>query len=465
MPTFAPGMSKQQDTAGTDTQVHTNAKTVGYPVSGFSKFDKEGRREWLASTYLPDGGTAGLDRFDAADTTLQDVLDGFSENTLGNYPLPFGVAPNFLVDGKTYAVPMVIEESSVVAAASSAAKYWLTRGGFTTQVIATEKLGQVHFRWSGRPERRAALLPTLRTRVRAQTAELTQRMEARGGGLRELRWLHLPEVAPDCYQLLVSFGTADSMGANFINTVLEAIGGVLERWALDSEELRADERELEVVMAILSNHTPNCVVTARVSSPIEEMNIPGAGVDAADFCRRFRYAVEIARQDTYRAVTHNKGIMNGVDAVVLATGNDFRATEAAVHAFAARDGRYRSLSRCRIEGERFIFELTLPLSLGTVGGLTKLHPLASTALDMLGRPGAEELMSIAAATGLAQNFAAVRSLVTTGIQRGHMKMHLQNVLSSLEATPEERRGAVEFFRQRTVSHHGVRQYLDQVREG
>ena len=471
-------MSKQQETAtappstppglrpaGTAPSPGTSPNDTDHRVNGFSKLTKDGRREWLAATYLPNGQTAGLDRFDAADATMQEVLDGFSENTLANYPLPFGVAPNFLINGKVYAVPMVIEESSVVAAASSAAKYWLTRGGFQTQVVATEKLGQVHFRWSGRPERRAALLPTLRTRVRAQTAELTARMEARGGGLRELRWLHLPEVASDCYQLLVSFGTADSMGANFINTVLEAIGSILEAWALDTPELTAEERELGVVMAILSNHTPNCVVTARVSSPIEEMNIPGAGVDAADFCRRFHYAVEIARQDTYRAVTHNKGIMNGVDAVVLATGNDFRATEAAVHAFAARNGRYRSLSRCRIEGDRFIFELTLPLSLGTVGGLTKLHPLASTALDLLGRPGAEELMSVAAATGLAQNFAAVRSLVTTGIQRGHMKMHLQNILSSLEATPEERRGAMAFFHQRTISHHGVRQYLDKVRKG
>ena len=253
------------------------------------------------------------------------------------------------------------------------------------------------------------------------------------------------------------------MGANFINTVLEAYAVELRRWSTDSPLLSAPERELEVLMAILSNHTPNCVVTAGVSCPLTEMNVPGSGVDAADFARRFQYAVEIAHHDPYRAVTHNKGIMNGIDAVVLATGNDFRAVEGAAHAFAAQDGRYRSLSRCRVIDDRFYFELTVPLALGTVGGLTRLHPLASLSLDLLGRPGAEELMRVAAATGLAQNFAALRSLVTTGIQRGHMKMHLQNILSSLRADGAERERTTAFFEGRTVSHHGVRRYLEGLR--
>lgn len=431
-------------------------------INGFSKMTKAEQRQWLVRNFLTEGRTADLSRFDV-DEARQEVLDNFSENTVANFPMPFGVAPNFLINGKTYAVPMVIEESSVVAAASAAAKYWLSRGGFHAEVIAAEKLGQLHFRWSGAPERRAALLSSLCTRVRAQTAPLTRRMEARGGGVRNITWKHLPEVAPDYYQLLVSFGSADSMGANFINTVLEAYGHELERWATDCPDLSADERQLEVIMAILSNHTPNCVVRAWVSSPVEAMNIPGSKVDAADFARRFQLAVDIARADPYRAVTHNKGIMNGVDAVVLATGNDFRAIEAATHAFAARDGQYRSLSRCTLSNDTFHFELSLPLSLGTVGGLTKLHPLASLSLDLLGRPGAEELMSIVAATGLAQNFAALRSLVTTGIQKGHMKMHLQNILSSLEATPEERRATEEHFRGATISHHGVREFVEGLR--
>lgn len=428
-------------------------------VNGFSRLTKADQRKWLAEHFLTAGRGAELARFDT-DDNLQEVLDNFSENTVANFPLPFGVAPNVVVNDKTYAVPMVIEESSVVAAAAAAAKYWMTRGGFHAEVVATEKLGQLHFRWSGKPGRRAALLSDLRTRVRARIVPLTERMESRGGGVRNLVWKHLPEVAPDCYQLLVSFGTADSMGANFINTILEACGEELERWAADCPDLTADERQLEVIMAILSNHTPNCVVRAWVSCPIADMALPKGGVDPHDFARRFKYAVDIARADPYRAVTHNKGIMNGVDAVILATGNDFRAIEAAVHAFAARDGQYRSLSRCSIGNDVFHFELTLPLSLGTVGGLTKLHPLANLALETLGRPGAEELMGVVAATGLAQNFAALRSLVTTGIQKGHMKMHLQNILSSLQATTDERRAAEVHFGKTTVSHHAVREFVE-----
>jgi hydroxymethylglutaryl-CoA reductase len=307
------------------------------------------------------------------------------------------------------------------------------------------------------------LLSNLCTRVRAQTAELTDRMESRGGGVRGLTWKHLPEVAPDYYQLLVRFGTADSMGANFINTVLEAYGDELSRWAANCPELSADERDLEVIMAILSNHTPNCLVRAWVSCPIEEMNINGSTIDAADFARRFKLAVDIARQDPYRAVTHNKGIMNGVDAVVLATGNDFRAIEASTHAFAAQDGQYRGLSRCEVSNGNFHFEVSLPLAVGTVGGLTKLHPLAKISLEMLGNPSAHELMSVMAAAGLAQNFAALRSLVTTGIQKGHMKMHLQNILSSFDATPRERRKTEDHFKGETVSHHGVREFVESLR--
>ena len=432
-------------------------------INGFSKLSKEQKRQWLQDFFLATEDDAGFTTFDAADGGLQQVLDNFSENTVANFPLPFGVAPNFVVNGKTYAVPMVIEESSVVAAASAAAKYWMTRGGFRAEVVAAEKLGQLHFRWSGRPERRAALLSALCTRARARTKRLTERMESRGGGIRKITWKHLPGVAPDCYQLLVSFGTADSMGANFINTVLEALGRELEAWAADCPDLGAEERQLEVIMAILSNYTPNCVVRAWVDCPIPALALPKNGVDPQDFARRFKYAVDIARNDPYRAVTHNKGIMNGVDAVVLATGNDFRAVEAACHAFASADGQYRSLSRCYIENDRFRFELTLPLALGTVGGLTKLHPLANTALNILGRPSANELMCVMAAAGLAQNFAALRSLVTTGIQRGHMKMHLQNILSSLGATAAERERTVERFRGETVSHHGVREFLEAMR--
>ncbi|MEL6392739.1 MAG: hydroxymethylglutaryl-CoA reductase, degradative [Bacteroidota bacterium] len=434
-------------------------------VNGFSKLSKAEKRTWLAQQYFAEdtGIAKELDQFDSSHAQVQETLDQFSENTIANFPMPYGLAPNFLINGRTYTVPMVIEESSVVAAASSAAKYWMNHGGFHAEVISQEKLGQLHFHWGGSPDRRAALLPNLQEQLRKATAHLTTRMENRGGGVLGMEWKHMPQIAPDYYQLLVRFGTADSMGANFINTILEAYGHCLESWANNSPQLTGQERDLEVIMAILSNHTPNCVVRAWVSSPIADMNVAGSGIDAHDFSRRFETAVRIAREDPYRAVTHNKGIMNGVDAVVLATGNDFRAIEAAVHAFASRDGQYRSLSRCEIGDEHFHFELTLPLALGTVGGLTKLHPLAKRSLDILGRPSASELMQIMAVTGLAQNFAALRSLVTTGIQRGHMKMHLQNILQSLEATEEEKKQATQYFADKTISHHGVNEYLETIR--
>ncbi|MEM9835309.1 MAG: hydroxymethylglutaryl-CoA reductase [Bacteroidota bacterium] len=435
----------------------TEIKTQHH-ISGFSKLDKGQKRKWLIEQLGDATQDIDLSMFDVA-PAQQTVLDGFSENTVANFPMPFGVAPNFLINDRYYTVPMVIEESSVVAAAASAAKYWSTRGGFKAEVIASEKLGQVHFRWSGRPERRASLLPALTERLLATTAHLTERMEKRGGGVLGITWKHMPEVANDYYQLLVRFGTADSMGANFINTVLEAYGQQLEAWAAESQQLDVTERSVEVIMAILSNYTPNCIVRAWVSCPIEKMNIPKSKVDAHDFCRRFALALKIAQEDPYRAVTHNKGIMNGVDAVVLATGNDFRAIEAGVNAFAAKDGQYRSLSQCEIVNDHFHFELSLPLAVGTVGGLTKLHPLAKFSLDLLGQPSAGELMQVMAVTGLAQNFAALRSLVTTGIQRGHMKMHLQNILQSFAATEVEKQRAVAYFANRTVSNHAVQSFL------
>ena len=186
-------------------------------------------------------------------------------------------------------------------------------------------------------------------------------------------------------------------------------------------------------------------------------------MDASTFAEKFAKAIRIAQIDPYRATTHNKGIFNGIDAVVLATANDFRAIEACGHAYAARDGRYRSLSNCTIEDGIFKFWMDLPLAVGTVGGLTRLHPIARLSLEMLGQPSAEELMKIIAVTGLAQNFAAVRSLVTTGIQKGHMKMHLQNILNHLKATPEEQEKATTFFADKVVSFTAVRDYIKQSR--
>jgi hydroxymethylglutaryl-CoA reductase len=212
-------------------------------------------------------------------------------------------------------------------------------------------------------------------------------------------------------------------------------------------------------MAILSNYTPQCIVRAWVECDIAEFYHQ----DAALYAEKFRKAVQIARIDPYRAVTHNKGIFNGIDAVVLATANDFRAIEACGHAFAAHGGQYRGLSQCIIEQNRFRFWLDIPLAVGTVGGLTSLHPLAKLSLDILGNPSAKELMMIIATVGLAQNFAALRSLVTTGIQKGHMKMHLSNMLNYFNCTEWEANQAKAHFEDKTVSFSGLRDFVEGIR--
>lgn len=433
-------------------------------IAGFSKMDKQAKIDWLSTHFLDQSSDAAaqLASFWHQDEALQRVLDGFSENTLSNFPLPFGIAPNFMINGKLYAVPMVIEESSVVAAAASAAKFWLPLGGFHTKVVDTVKLGQLHFRWSGTTERWQELFPVLEKKLRLEATHLTTNMENRGGGILRIEWLRKAEIAPDYYQLRVSFETCDSMGANFINSVLEQFGSTLQEWATNDVALQADERALEVLMAILSNYTPDCVVKAWVECSMDEMQKTlKTGDDVRHFCHKFATAVNIAVHDPYRAVTHNKGIFNGIDSVVLATANDFRAIEACGHAYAARDGQYRSLSRCTIEDDIFRFELEIPLALGTVGGLTKLHPLAKLSLQILEQPSARELMQIIAATGLAQNFGALRSLVTTGIQAGHMKMHLQNILIHFGATPAQIEEAKIHFAEKTVSFSAVREFMDQ----
>lgn len=435
-------------------------------VSGFSKLTKPEKINWLSEHFFsePEVAIRSFAEWQHPDGEVQRVLDGFTENAIANFPLPLSVAPNFLINGTTYAVPMVIEESSVVAAASSAAKFWADRGGFHAEVVSTVKLGQVHFRWAGRPERLQVIFPDLKASLLAESKDLTANMERRGGGVLDVELLDFTHLEPRYYQLRASFETCDSMGANFINSVLERFADSLEEFLTHAPGLEDIERDVEVVMAILSNYTPQCLVRAWAETPIAsfEQLARKQGLDAAALADRFAAAVRIATIDPYRATTHNKGIFNGIDAVVLATGNDFRAVEACGHAYACRDGQYRSLSRCTVADGMFRFELEIPLALGTVGGLTALHPLAKNCLEMLGKPSASELMCIAACVGLAQNFAAVRSLITTGIQQGHMKMHLTNILHHLGATEMEVEAAQVHFSDQTVSFSAVRAFLSRT---
>jgi hydroxymethylglutaryl-CoA reductase len=401
-----------------------------------------------------------LSKFWIAEESLQRTFDNFSENTLSNYLLPFGVAPNFLINGKVYAIPMVIEESSVVAAASSASKFWLKRGGFKAEVISTKKLGQVHFTWKGDFEKLRNLFDVLKEVLLVEAAYLTGNMEKRGGGILDISLKDLTAFEPNYYQLFVSFETCDSMGANFINSILEQFAQTLKTFTGGHPSFDESEREVEIIMAILSNYTPECVVRASVECSAEAMEGACQEMSGPEFAKKFQKAVRIAHIDPYRATTHNKGIYNGVDAVVIATGNDFRAVEACGHTYASKDGQYRSLSSCTVEHGVFKFWIDLPIALGTVGGLTKLHPLAKRSLELLGNPGAEELMKVIAVAGLAQNFAALRSLITTGIQRGHMKMHLANILIHLKASQEATTAAISYFENNPVSVVNVRSFLE-----
>ncbi|MBA5628890.1 hydroxymethylglutaryl-CoA reductase [Moheibacter lacus] len=427
------------------------------PVEGFSKMSKEGKIEWLVNEYLDGSENAlqTLKQYWNDDVELQRLHDEFSENTLSNFYMPFGFAPNFLIDDELHCLPMAIEESSVVAAASKAAKFWISRGGFKTQVISKTKLGQVHFMFKGDKEKlEHFFIETVLAKLFIDTEAITKNMQARGGGILNLKLVDKTAEMDHYFQIHAEFDTVDSMGANFINSCLEQFAQTLKRELFASDSFTSEEKEsLQIVMCILSNYTPECIVRAEVSCPVEDLE--EGNVTSAEFVEKFTRAVRIAEIEPYRAATHNKGIMNGVDAVVIATGNDFRAVEACAHAYASRNGKYSSLTHVEVKDGVFRFWLDLPIALGTVGGLTSLHPLVKLALQVLGCPNAEKLMGIVAVGGLAQNFAALRSLVTTGIQQGHMKMHLMNILNQLEATEAERNYFVNFFKDKTVSHHAV----------
>lgn len=433
-------------------------------IKGFSKLSKEEKIKIIAEYFENPGEVVNLLKsFWYADSNQQKVFDEFSENTISNYHIPYGVCPNVTINGKTYVVPMTIEESSVVAAASAAAKFWEDCGGFHAEVVDVKKIGQVHFCWKGEKAHLEALLPEIYQAFRNATASMTEKMEKRGGGILNIELRDLTDKLPNCYQFLVTFNTCDSMGANFINSVLEEMGHTLKRFMSNQTQLDPAEREVEIVMTILSNYTPECRVKVWVECNVDKFDSVDEHLTGMEYAQKFKKAVDIAIVDEYRATTHNKGIYNGIDAVVIATGNDFRATEAAGHAYASRNGHYSSLSRVDINGETFRFTLEVPMALGTVGGLTSLHPLARKSLEMLGNPSAKELMMIAATMGLANNFAAVRSLTTRGIQAGHMKMHLTNILNQLGATDDEKAEVTRFFADKTVTYAGVESCLNSIR--
>lgn len=433
------------------------------PVSGFSKKNKEEKIDWLLNNYLshlPEAKKT-LKKYWNADSALQKLHDDFIENTLSNYYLPFSIAPNFLVNNTLYAIPMVIEESSVVAAASNAAKFWLDKGGFQAEVVSTQKNGQVHINYYGDAKDLQDFFNDIKPLLVHAIDDIAKNMKKRGGGLLDIELVDASQTLEGYYQLHCTFETLDAMGANFINSCLEAIAKTFETEARAYKEFSKSNTYPEVVMSILSNYVPECLVRAKVSCPVKQLS--QGEIDGKSFAEKFVRAVNIAKSETRRAVTHNKGIMNGIDAVILATGNDFRAVEAGIHAYAARNGYYSSLTHTSVEDGIFNFWIEIPLALGTVGGLTSLHPLVKLAFEILQKPNAKQLMELVAVAGLAQNFAAIRSLVTTGIQKGHMKMHLMNILNQLSATEEEKKQTVQHFKDNTVSHTAVVAYVEKLR--
>ena len=427
------------------------------PISGFSKLNKSEKIEWLTKNSFSNNNNIKniLLQYCNSNEKLQKLHDEFAENTISNFYLPFAIAPNFIINKKLYTIPMVTEESSVIAAASKSAKFWLDKGGFNATVLSTNKVGQVHFTYKGDFKTLKKYFDKIKPKLISDVSNITSNMNKRGGGILNIELLNLSDKIENYFQIKAIFDTQDAMGANFINSCLE-------QFAKTFKDNFTEKNEIEIIMSILSNYVPECIVKAEVSCDVEKLSDTNI-IDPFDFANKFVRAVKIAEVDRYRAVTHNKGIMNGIDSVVIATGNDFRAIESAAHAYASKSGSYKSLTKASVENKIFKFSIEIPLALGTVGGLTKLHPLANLALDILGKPNSEDLMKITAVAGLAQNFAAIKSLITTGIQHGHMKMHLINILNQQKATDKEKEKAIEYFKTNTVSHLKVDLFIKKLR--
>ena len=429
-------------------------------IIGFSKFSKQKKIEWICSNYLDDSkeDIEILDKYLNTDINIQSIHDTFSENTLTNFYLPFSIAPNFLINNNDYCLPMVIEESSVVAAASNSAKFWYDRGGFIAKTVSTEKIGQIHFLFKGDFQKINSFVNENKTKLIDSTSSISLKMKERGGGINSISLIDKSSEYNNYFQLSISFNTIDSMGANYINSCLEIITKKMIEEIESSNDLSEQEKDINIIMSILSNSTPNCIVEARAECKIDEIgNINGLSCN--EFAEKYFHAVEISKIDTGRAVTNNKGIMNGIDSVLIATGNDFRAVEASVHSYACKDGEYKGLSECSIDNDVFSIKLKLPIAIGTVGGIIDLHPLVKLSNKILGKPNSSSLMEIVAVAGLAQNFGAIKSLITTGIQKGHMKMHLINLLKKYNASEDQINNGIDFFKEKEINNKAVQDFL------
>jgi len=386
------------------------ARTSRFP--GFYKVTVDERRALVAEAT----GTNANDIERALDQggIDADTADKFVENVLGTYALPYGVALNVRVDGHDYVVPMVVEEPSVVAAASNAAKMIRQGGGFTSDVDAPLMISQIQLTDVADVPRAIEAVDARAIEILARADEAIPGLVARGGGARSVEARQLGDAADRMMVVHVVVDCRDAMGANLVNTVAEAVADRL-----------AEVARAKVGLRILTNLCDKRLVRVTCRVPADALatdDMDGhAVIDGVVNASRF------AELDPYRAATHNKGLMNGIDAVVLATGNDWRAVEAGAHAYAARTGRYSPLSIWRRDGDDLVGKVELPLALGTVGGTLRVHPAARLSLQILDVTDASRLAAIAASVGLANNLAALRALATDGIQRGHMAQHARSV--------------------------------------
>lgn len=390
-------------------------------LTGFYRLPPaERRRRLLDHARLPAEGFAALD----PGALPLDVADGMIENVIGVYALPFAVAVNFVIDGADTLVPMAIEEPSVVAAASNAARMCRPRG-FTCEVSAPIMIGQIQVTQIADLDAGAARLRAHAEQLLADARRLVPRLAERGGGPVGFEVRPLTASGPDGGVLVAHLHVdcRDAMGANLVNTLCEALADQVAELAGGRPGLR-----------ILSNLTDGRTVTVRCS--IDDAQLACDDASGPEVRAAIAAASRFAELDPYRAATHNKGIMNGTDAVLLATGQDWRAVEAGAHAYAARTGSYKPLAIWRERDGGLDGEMVIPLAVGTVGGALHVHPGARLALDLAGAHSADRLAAIAAAAGIATNLAALRALATEGIQRGHMALHARGLARAAGATGE-----------------------------
>lgn len=395
-------------------------------VPGFYNMSVSERKEFIAKMH--EFSNEDIETFVSTNPLPLETADKMIENVVGTYPLPLGLGLNFLINGKEYVIPMAIEEASVVASASYIAKIVRDAGGFTAEAAERVMIGQIQV--VGCPDIYRAKDDIIKRKEEIiQTAnDSYPSIVARGGGAEDLEVRILNEESDSAYsQMLVLHiyvNTCDAMGANIINTMVESLAPLVE-----------EVTKGKVYLRILSNYADRSLARAKCV-------IPPALLASEDFSGEevrdgVVHAYEFAASDPYRAVTHNKGIMNGIDPVVIATGNDWRAVEAGAHAYASRHGQYSSMTEWSVDKKgNLVGELELPMSIGTVGGATRVHPTSQLALKILGVESAKELAQIIVAVGLAQNLGALKALVTDGIQKGHMALHSRSVAIAAGATGE-----------------------------